>query len=241
MIVLAPAKTDVSPEQVGDASSGTRFAEVLRLLSESRHRDILCEDAIVNRRLSSRRATMNEREEQWTELMRAANRGSKSSYSRLLTALASSLPRIVAPSLARLGLPKSDVEDVVQEVLLAIHSKRHTWDESRPLMPWLRAIIRHKVLDIARQRHRQAEAAVASALDAVEVMEPAEELPSMQFVQRHVDELPKQQRNVVKALVLDGATIQETAEKLNLSRNAVYVTLHRAVKGLITRFGRETQ
>jgi RNA polymerase sigma-70 factor (ECF subfamily) len=184
---------------------------------------------------------MNEREEEWSEFMRAANRGCKRSYSRLLTSLASSLPRIIAPNLARLGLPKSDVEDVVQEVLLAIHAKRHTWDETRPLMPWLRAIVRHKVLDVARQRYRQSEAVVASALGAVEVMEPEEEPRSVQIVQRHVDELPQQQRKVVKALVFDGATIQETAEKLNISRNAVYVTLHRAVKGLMTRVGRDSQ
>ena len=161
------------------------------------------------------------------------------SYSRLLTALASALPRIISPNLARLGLPNSDTEDVVQEVL-AIHSKRHTWDESRPFTPWLRAIVRHKVLDLARQRYKQSEAAVASALDLTETTEAADEPRSMILVERHVEGLPKQQRNVVRALVFEGASVQETANRSKISKNAVYVTLHRAAKGLATKFGLKT-
>jgi len=184
---------------------------------------------------------MSNREKEWVEFMQAANRGCKHSYSRLLTALASALPRIVAPNLARLGVPASDIDDVVQEVLLAIHSKRHTWDESRPFSPWLRAIVRHKALDLARQRYKQSEAAVASALDVAVTTEAYEEPHSMILVERHVEGLPKQQRNVVRALVLDGASIQETANRLKISKNSVSVSLHRAVKGLAAKFGVESE
>lgn len=227
-------------DPANEGSPASRFARIRSLLSDTRHREILCADASGSPRLSSGRQKMNEREKEWAEWMRAANRGCKPSYSRLLTALASALPRIVAPNVARLGLPKSDIEDVVQEVLLAIHAKRQTWDESRPFIPWLRAIVRHKVLDLARERYKQSEAAVASALTLPETTEEFEEPRSIETVQRHVDELPNQQRRVVRALVLDGASIQETADKLNLSRNAVYVTLHRAMKKLMTRFGLES-
>ena len=59
--------------------------------------------------------------------------------------------------------------------------------------------------------------------------------------ERHVEGLPKQQRNVVRALVLEGASVQETATRLKISKNAVYVTLHRAAKGLATKFGIENE
>lgn len=208
-------------------------------LADSHLRETLCEDAQRCVGLSSYRPMMKDREKEWVEFMQAANRGCKPSYSRLLTALASALPRIISPNLARLGLPNSDIDDVVQEVLLAIHSKRHTWDESRPFTPWLRAIVRHKVLDLARQRYKQSEAVIASALDRAETTEAEEEPHSMILVERHVEGLPKQQRNVVRALVLEGASVQETATRLKISKNTVYVTLHRAIKGLVAKFGIE--
>ena len=235
ILSITPSEAPGNSQTAAGKLSSFPFAS--RLLADSHLRETLCEDAQRCPGLSSYRPMMSDREKEWVEFMQAANRGCKPSYSRLLTALASALPRIISPSLARLGLPNSDTEDVVQEVLLAIHSKRHTWDEGRPFTPWLRAIVRHKVFDLARQRYKQSEAAVASALDLTET---TEEPRSMILVERHVEGLPKQQRNVVRALVFEGASVQETANRLKISKNAVYVTLHRAAKGLATKFGLKT-
>ena len=83
--------------------------------------------------------------------MRAANRGDAVAYARLLASLTPVLRGLARQSLSRTRL-ESDFEDVVQETLLAIHLKRHTWDETRPFGPWVRAIIRHKLIDAARRR-----------------------------------------------------------------------------------------
>ncbi len=63
----------------------------------------------------------------------------------------------------------SDAEDVVQEVLIAIHSKRHTWDEARPFLPWVGAVVRYKALDavrrLARERRRHVDTPVEDWAD----------------------------------------------------------------------------
>jgi RNA polymerase sigma-70 factor (ECF subfamily) len=83
--------------------------------------------------------------------MRAANAGDEAAYTRLLASLAPVLRAIARRRLAGTRLV-SDFEDVVQETLLAIHLKRHTWDETRPFGPWFSSIIRHKLVDAARRR-----------------------------------------------------------------------------------------
>ncbi|HYF56828.1 MAG TPA: sigma factor, partial [Salinarimonas sp.] len=83
--------------------------------------------------------------------MRAARRGDAAAYERLLAVLAAAIRPTVRRRLARMGLGTSETEDVVQEVLLAIHAKRHTWDEARPILPWVGAVARYKVVDAVRR------------------------------------------------------------------------------------------
>jgi RNA polymerase sigma-70 factor (ECF subfamily) len=87
-------------------------------------------------------------ETEWAALMRAANARDARAYAAFLNAVAPVLRGLVR---ARgRALPTDQHEDIVQEVLLAIHAKRGTWDEDRPLRPWLFAIARHKVADAFR-------------------------------------------------------------------------------------------
>ena len=81
-------------------------------------------------------------EAQWADWMRAANAGDNGAYRRLLEALAPFLRRLVRQGFAKTGQSAGDVEDVVQETLLAIHLKRQTWDADQLFTPWVRAIAR---------------------------------------------------------------------------------------------------
>src|SRR5262245_38681096 len=96
---------------------------------------------------------MGKQDSRWSGLMRAANRGDAAAYRCLLEELTPVLRRTV--SRAFHGCGSGDAEDVVQETLLALHLKRHTWDESRPLLPWVQAIARNKLVDNLRRRRRQ--------------------------------------------------------------------------------------
>ena len=84
--------------------------------------------------------------------MRLARRGDDEAYRRLLLVAAAWLRAVVRRGLANAGRSTADSEDVVQEVLLAMHLKRNTWDEAQPIEPWVRAIARHKLVDHLRRR-----------------------------------------------------------------------------------------
>jgi RNA polymerase sigma-70 factor (ECF subfamily) len=167
--------------------------------------------------------------------MRAAQRGCADAYIRLLNDVAASLRQVAAADLRRFGLQASDAEDVIQETLLAIHLKRHTWQADRPFLPWLRAIARHKALDFVRRRGRRIEVPVDELADTLAAPAAAPDLSAP--LERFLDELPQRQRQVVESLAVDGASVGETALKLNMSHGAVYVAFHRGLAALSLKFG----
>ncbi|MGH6811757.1 MAG: sigma factor, partial [Methylocella sp.] len=156
----------------------------------------------------------DKREKQWSLLMRAGNAGDAASYRRLLLQLAPVLRANARWGLARAGMADTDAEDVVQETLLAIHLKRQSWDEDAPFGPWLRAIARHKMIDVLRRRGRR----IDVPLDGfAEILAGGESEPSMLVadVDRHLPGLPAGQRIVVQAIAVDGASISEAAARLS--------------------------
>ena len=136
---------------------------------------------------------------QWPLLMRAANLGDAEAYRKLLLQLTPVLRSLARRGLARAGLAVQDVEDIVQETLLAIHLKRQSWDEEAPLGPWIRAIARHKIIDMLRRRGRRLHIPID---DFSEVIASGESEPDMFIagVDRHLESLPAGQRKVLRAL-----------------------------------------
>lgn len=170
--------------------------------------------------------------------MRAGNAGDADSYRRLLLQLTPVLRAAARRGLAGAGMADTDAEDVVQETLLAIHLKRQTWDEDGPFGPWLRAIARHKMIDILRRRGRR----IDLPLDGfAEVLAGGESEPSMLVadVDRHLPGLPAGQRNVVRAIAVEGASIDEAAARLSMTNGAVRVALHRGLRALAAKFNGE--
>ena len=113
-----------------------------------------------------------EREEEWALLMRGAIAGDSAAYHRFLLAVAPFLRATARRQFARVGAPGGDHEDIVQEVLLAIHLKRHTWDPSRAIGPWVAAITRNKAIDMLRRRGRQTEIPIEDVIEQLPA-EPA--------------------------------------------------------------------
>ena len=87
-----------------------------------------------------------------SSLMRAGNAGDAGAYRTLLQLLAGRLRITVRRALSSVGRSTEEAEDIVQETLLAIHLKRHTWDDRQPLEPWARGIARYKMIDALRRR-----------------------------------------------------------------------------------------
>lgn len=169
-------------------------------------------------------------------LMAAAIDGDESAYRQLLRSVSRSMRGQVRRGLLRAGRPGSDVEDVVQEVLLAVHLKRHTWTRGRPVGPWLSAIARHKLVDHLRRR----DARVHISIDDLAAV-PQEDEPQVEATGEQVDRLLRtlsdRQRAVVRAVSVEGLSIAETARRFDISEGAVRVALHRGLKALASTAG----
>jgi RNA polymerase sigma-70 factor, ECF subfamily len=154
----------------------------------------------------------------------------------VLRQIAAALRPLVRRGLARAGRSAADTEDVVQEVLLAVHLKRHTWDCTRPIGPWISGIARHKLLDALRRRGGTFDLPIEDFSETL-TAEAAHTDASGREVERCLAQLPSGQRLVVQAVAVDGASIGETAERLKMTPGAVRVALHRGLTALAKTWG----
>jgi RNA polymerase sigma-70 factor (ECF subfamily) len=164
--------------------------------------------------------------------MRAALGGDAKAYHRLLQELAPVLRALAGRGFARHKLGGGDVEDVVQETLLALHLKRHTWDGRRPFSPWVHAIARNKLIDNLRRRGRQAQLPIDDIETLLAGNESPVELDSSIDAQHLIAGLKEREREIVVAISIDGESAREVAQRLGMTEGAVRVALHRALRSL---------
>jgi RNA polymerase sigma-70 factor (ECF subfamily) len=173
-------------------------------------------------------------------LMRKAQDGDSASYTLLLTKVQVMLKGFVDNSFNRLGLKNfGGQEDVIQEVLLAIHSKRASFDESQFFLPWMYAIARYKVIDYFRKNKKNVYSAVSLSVS----LETEDEIMAFDIavitdfgVQYDVDKLcqmlPTKQREILVMMKIDGLSIQEVEAKTGYKASDIKVNVHRALKFL---------
>ena len=177
---------------------------------------------------------MREREDEWTGLMRLAISGDSAAYHRLLKAVTPVLRAAARRGLARAGQPVDQSEDIVQDILLAVHLKRHTWDANAPFAPWLFAIARNKLIDALRRRGRRIFVNIDDFAETIP-SEPAAETAPASEVAAQLQSLPARQREVLQSIAVDSASIKDTAAKFAMSEGAVRVALHRGLASLTAK------
>jgi RNA polymerase sigma-70 factor, ECF subfamily len=167
-------------------------------------------------------------------LMRSAVGGDENAYRQVLQELAPILRGMVKSGFARYGIGAQEVEDVVQETLLALHLKRHTWDVRLPLLPWVRAIAHYKLIDNLRRRGR----AIYIPIEEMEeiLTNDAQPHESRLDAARALAHLKGRQQDIVRAISIEGATGKQVAARFGMTENAVRVTLHRALQNLARVF-----
>jgi len=173
-------------------------------------------------------------DDEWTDLMRSANAGDTAAYHRLLSAIVPALRAAARRDLLRAGQPTEQAEDIVQDVLLTVHLKRHTWDPTAPFAPWLFAIARNKLIDALRRRGRRVFVNIDDFTEVLPGEETQEDLPSVE-IETHLKSLPDRQRDVLQSIAVDGLSITETAAKLAMKEGTVRVALHRGLQRLQAR------
>ena len=177
------------------------------------------------------------READWAGLMRAGLEGDQQAYARFLTEITPVLRGIVR---ARgRSLPADQHEDVVQEVLLSVHAKRHTWRQDHPIQPWLYAITRHKVVDAFRKRGSAVEMPIEGFEDMLEA-EPGADPTAAQDVATMVGRLDPRSAEIVRAIALEERPHAEVGQRMGMTDAALRVAFHRAMKKL-KAWGKEAQ
>ncbi len=171
------------------------------------------------------------RETEWSGSMRAAIGGDAAAYQRLLADLSRTLRVTVRRGFGSYSINAGDVEDVVQEVILAVHLKRHTWDQAKPIGPWIMAIARNKLIDELRRRGRRTEVPIDDMLDVLEAG-GQDDATHASDLKRVLSALKGKQRDIVEAIAIDGHSARDVAARFGMSEVAVRVALHRCLKTL---------
>jgi RNA polymerase sigma-70 factor (ECF subfamily) len=129
-----------------------------------------------------------------------------------------------------------ETEDLVQELLLAIHNQRHTYDPGQPLTAWVQAIARYKLIDLLRRRSRTD--GLNDPLDdddelfAVADTEPAE---ARYDLAKLLKQLPDRQRLPILYVKIEGGSVADAAKRTGMSESAVKVGIHRGLKVLAVK------
>src|SRR5262245_21840640 len=164
--------------------------------------------------------------------MEQSRQGDSSAYEKLLVRLTVALRAAVRGRATSAGL---EPEDVVQEALLALHLKRSTWVRGTPVAPWVAAIARNKIVDALRRRGQRTEVPIESVMETLQSDEREHE-GLAHDLERVLGKLNERQREVVRAVSLEGHSAQEVALRLQMSEGAVRVTLHRSLRTLAALF-----
>jgi RNA polymerase sigma-70 factor (ECF subfamily) len=168
-------------------------------------------------------------------LMRAAQGGDDRSYTRLLNDIVPRLRRVIRKR--RPFLQASDVEDLVQDVLLSLHAVRTSYDHERPFMPWLLAIAHNRMADGARRYARRAAHEVQVEQLPVTFAGDDANFGTNRYgdpeALRHAMAcLPKGQRNAIEMLKLRELSLKETSVQTGASVGALKVSVHRGMAAL---------
>jgi RNA polymerase sigma factor (sigma-70 family) len=149
----------------------------------------------------------------WGKLMAAGQYGNERAYRRLLGELHKWLTRWY-----RRRLPPALVDDGTQEALIAVHNKRNTYEPSRPFMPWLTSIVRHKWADQLRAAKRRKSDPLP---DDLAVADHAGVVISASLLERLMAALKPAQAEVIRLVKLEGYSIAEASHRTGQSHPMV--------------------
>ncbi|MEK7454916.1 sigma-70 family RNA polymerase sigma factor [Sphingomonas sp. VNH70] len=167
---------------------------------------------------------MNAPEEEWSRLMVAAQQGNAGAYRRLLDELRKWLCRFYARR-----LPPAMVEDAVQDALIAIHDKRHTYDPERPFKPWLVAVARYKWIDRLRSMGR---ATTEELPDDIAVEDHESSVTSSVVLAQLMTELKPAQAEAIRLVKIEGFSVEEASARTGQSGSLIKVNIHRGLARL---------
>lgn len=157
-------------------------------------------------------------------------KGDTQAYRAFLKLVTEFLRAFVRRQLTRLGQPTTDAEDIVQEALIAIHTRRHTYEPDLPVTAWMRAIARYKLIDCLRSAGHNVRTIPLD--DATVAIDDTEQIEAAIAVRQGVSALPESLRVPIQSVKLDGDTPRDLARRTGTEEVTVRVNIHRGLKAL---------
>ena len=157
--------------------------------------------------------------------------GDAIAYRRVLEALRA---RLAAYFDRRLWPDRAEAEDLVQETLIAIHTKRATFDREQPLGPWVHAIARYKLIDHARRRGRRPTVPLDDGMEFA-LPDHGPQVEAQRDLGRGLDELTARTRDLVVRVKLREEPVADVAKRAGMTEGAVKVAVHRGMRRLAAR------
>ena len=167
----------------------------------------------------------------WSALMVAAQAGDAAAYRSLLGEMTPVIKKFLRSRLFN----ADHIDDVTQEILLAVHDARHTYRPEQPFRNWMYGIARHKMLDHFRKQMRQSANEINDGEFVTFLKDPAndpEEALSGKDLQSVLAKLPGRQKDILVLTKVEGHSMAEVAAKLGMTEAAVKVAAHRGYKRL---------
>jgi RNA polymerase sigma factor (sigma-70 family) len=160
----------------------------------------------------------------WGSLMVAAQEGHGGAYRRLLAEISVWLTRYF-----QRRLPPADVDDAVQETLLAVHRRRHTYDPQYPLGPWLAAIAKRKWIDQLRSLGRRPTEELSVDLS---IGDHEASVVSGSVLASLLEDLRPAQAQAILLVKVQGYSIEDASRETGLSASAIKMNIHRGLARL---------
>lgn len=174
-------------------------------------------------------AGMDTGERELALLLVAAQEGDGAAYAAFL--------RAVVPVIRAIGRGKltraADLDDFVQDTLLALHQARATYQPGRPVLPWLSTIARNRLTDALRRTYRRR--AVEAEYDedhAAGIAQPEADPEPALALGPLLSQLPERQRLAIDMLKVKGMSLREASDASGVSIGALKVAVHRGIAGL---------
>jgi len=179
-------------------------------------------------------------EERLRSLMLQSLSGDGASYRLFLDELSLHLRSFLRRRLSR---QPQEIEDIVQELLLAIHNQRHTYDARLPLTVWVHAIARYKVIDWLRRRSRH-DLLNDSLEEREELFAAPDDTGAAEAsldIAKLLQQLPERQRLPIQYVKIEGGSVADAAKRIGISESAVKIGIHRGMKVLAASIARSDE
>ncbi|MAW14429.1 MAG: RNA polymerase subunit sigma [Rhodobacteraceae bacterium] len=167
----------------------------------------------------------------WDVLWAHASSGDMPAYEQMLSGLARIIRGFVR---RRMDVADDQIEDIVQDVLMAVHHKRHTKRTETPCLAWVMGIARHKLLDFQRRAYKSRGRQQQIEHHIHELMVPPSQLADQakQDLEVVMESLKPCEQDALLSVYVHGLSIKEEASRTGRSASATKVALHRSMSKL---------